>query len=52
MLWHVDNSTHHSGKGWGKAGFKPHQKISLSPARGAYVLESTEHREMGDRHEW
>lgn len=34
-----------SGKGWGKAVSKPHQKICLSPARGA--LESTEDREMG-----
>lgn len=41
---HMDSRIHHSWKGWGKAGFKPCQKICLSPARAACVLESMEDR--------
>lgn len=48
MPWHMDNRTHHSRKGWGKAGCKLHQKICLSTAREAFVLEVMEDREMGD----
>lgn len=47
MPCHMNSSTRLSGQGWGKAGFKPSQKICLYIVKGAYTLESTEGKSMG-----